>query len=88
MGKKYNDAKALVTKEAYSLADAVALLKKTSVTKFDATCEAHFNLGLDPRQADQNVRTTVSLPNGTGKDITVVAFVGEENGSCCKCCRC
>jgi len=78
-GKKYAEAAKLITKESYLLSEAVELLKKTSVTKFDSSCEIHMNLGLDPRQADQNIRTTVSLPNGTGKDITVVAFVGEEN---------
>lgn len=77
-GKKYRDAAKLIDKEVYPLAEAIELLKKTSTTKFDASCEVHFNLGLDPRQADQNIRTTVSLPNGTGKDVTVVAFVGEE----------
>lgn len=77
-GKKYNEAKALITEEAYTLEEAVALLKKTSTTKFDASCEVHFNLGLDPKQADQNIRTTAALPNGTGKDVTVVAFVAED----------
>ncbi len=76
-GKKYNDALALVDKEAYGLAEAIELLKKTQVAKFDSSCEVHMQLGVDPRQADQNIRTTVGLPNGTGKDIKVVAFVDE-----------
>lgn len=78
-GKKYQDAKKLVTKEVYELDEAIELLKKTSTTKFDSSCEVHFNLGLDPKQADQNVRTSVSLPHGTGKDVRIVAFVGEES---------
>lgn len=78
-GKKYQDAKKLVTKELYVLDEAIELLKKTSVTKFDSSCEVHFKLGLDPKQADQNIRTSVSLPHGTGKEVKVVAFVGEEN---------
>lgn len=78
-GKKYREAAALVTKEAYTLDEAIELLKKTSTTKFDGSCEVHMNLGLDPKQADQNIRTSVSLPNGTGKEMRVVAFVGEES---------
>lgn len=78
-GKKYQDAKKLVSKDSYGVDEAIELLKKTSVTKFDASCEVHFKLGLDPRQADQNIRTSVALPHGTGKDVRIAAFVGEEN---------
>jgi len=76
-GKKYNEARKLVEKDSYTLDEAIELLKKTSVTKFDSSCEAHFNLGLDPTQAEQNIRTSVSLPHGTGKDFKIVAFVDE-----------
>ena len=76
-GKKYKDAAKLIDKESYTLDEAVALLKKTSVTKFDSSCEAHFKLGLDPKQADQNIRTTASLPHSIGKDVRIVAFVDE-----------
>ena len=76
-GKKYLEAKKLVDKSSYSIEEAVALLKKTSTTKFDASCEAHMNLGVDPKQADQNIRTSASLPHGTGKETRVVAFVNE-----------
>lgn len=79
-GKKYlASAKLVEPGKAYTLDEAVALVKKTSATKFDASCEVHFNLGLDTKQADQNIRTTVSLPNGTGKDVRVVAFVSEDH---------
>lgn len=78
-GKKYRQVKELIDKDFYNLEEAIELLKKTSTTKFDASCEVHFNLGLDPKQAEQNIRTTVDLPHGTGKDIRVIAFVGEEN---------
>lgn len=78
-GKKYREAKKLVEKKLYSMDEAVALLKKTATTKFDASCEIHFNLGVDPKQADQNVRTSAALPHGTGKDTRVVAFVDEGN---------
>lgn len=77
-GKKYLEVAKLVTKESYTLDEAIELLKKTNATKFDASCEVHFRLGLDPKQADQNIRTTVGLPHGTGKDVRVVAFVDEQ----------
>lgn len=78
-GKKYRELSKLVDrKKAYTLDEAMELLKKTSAVKFDASCEVHFNLGLDTKQADQNIRTTASLPHGTGKDVKVVAFVGED----------
>lgn len=76
-GKKYVEAKALVTKESYLVDEAVALLKQVSKTKFDATCEVHFRLNVDPKHADQNIRGTVSLPHGTGKEVRVIAFVDE-----------
>ncbi|MFA4891356.1 MAG: 50S ribosomal protein L1 [Candidatus Gracilibacteria bacterium] len=76
-GKKYREAKTLVDKETYTVDEAVELLKKTSTTKFDSTAEVHFRLNVDPKQADQNIRSTVSLPNGTGKEVRVVAFVDE-----------
>lgn len=78
-GKKYQEASKLIGKETHTLDEAIELLKKTSATKFDASCEAHFNLGVDPKQADQNIRTTASLPHGTGKDLRIVAFVDEGN---------
>lgn len=78
-GKKYREAKKLIEKKLYSIDEAVVLLKKTATTKFDASCEIHFNLGVDPKQADQNVRTSAALPHGTGKDTRVVAFVDEGN---------
>jgi len=77
-GKKYLEAKALVTKESYLLDEAVALLKQVSKTKFDATAEIHFRLNVDPKHADQNIRGTVSLPHGTGKEVRVIAFVDES----------
>ena len=58
----------------YSPAQAVALAKQTSPTKFDATVEVALRLGVDPRRADQMVRGTVNLPNGTGKTARVLAF--------------
>ena len=74
-GKNYREACAKVEKgKAYSLKEAVELAIATSPVKFDATLEMHFRLGVDPRQADQNIRSTVTLPAGTGKDIRVAVF--------------
>ena len=74
-GKKYQEAYKLVEKgKAYSLKDAIALAIKTNPTKFDASVEAHVRLGVDPRQADQNIRATLVLPNGNGKTVRVAVF--------------
>ena len=74
-GKKYQEVYKLVEKgKTYNLKDAVSLAVKTSPTKFDATLEAHVRLGVDPRQADQNIRATLVLPNGNGKTVRVAVF--------------
>jgi len=74
-GKKYREAVKLVDKTtAYSLDDALELARKTATTKFDSSVELHVNLGVDPRQADQMVRSTVVLPHGTGKTVRVAVF--------------
>jgi large subunit ribosomal protein L1 len=79
-GKKYQEAAKLVEKDTlYSLTTAVELASKTSPSKFDASVEVHVRLNVDPRQADQNIRTTVSLPNGTGKTIRVAVFAPESD---------
>src|ERR1700760_955264 len=62
----------------YTPLEAVALAKETSTTKFDATVEAAFRLGVDPRKADQMVRGTVNLPHGTGKTARVLVFATGE----------
>ncbi len=62
----------------YSPEDAVALVRSMAFAKFDESVDIVFNLGIDPRKADQLVRGTVSLPHGTGKEIRVAAFVGGE----------
>jgi len=74
-GKKYRKAAELVNKDmAYSLEEAVSLLEKTNTVKFDPTAEIHFNLNLDPKYQDQMIRTTISLPHGSGKTSRVCAF--------------
>lgn len=74
-GKKYQEAHKLIEKgKFYTLKDALELAVKTSPVKFDASIEAHVRLGVDPRQADQNIRTTIVLPNGNGKTVRVAVF--------------
>ncbi len=78
-GKKYRDAAKLIEKDkAYGLKEALELATKTSPTKFDASVEVHVRLGVDPRQADQNIRTTLVLPNGNGKTVRVAVFAPED----------
>jgi large subunit ribosomal protein L1 len=66
------------TKE-YSLSEALKLASETSPVKFDATVELHINLGVDPKQADQNIRGNLVLPSGTGKDIKVAVFGNADD---------
>lgn len=74
-GKKYQEAYKLIEKgKIYNLQDALSLAIKTSPVKFDASVEVHVRLGVDPRQADQNIRTTIVLPNGNGKTVRVAVF--------------
>ena len=72
-GKRYIEAKALIEKgKAYSIDEAIELVKKTSTVKFDATVDVAFKLGLDTRHADQQLRGALVLPNGTGKSKKVL----------------
>ncbi len=74
-GKKYTEAAKLVDRETqYDVAEAISLVKKTAVAKFDETVEAHIRLGVDGRHADQQVRGAVVLPHGTGKTVRVLVF--------------
>lgn len=78
-GKKYLEAEKLVDRaKAYPVAEAIDLAKKTSFTKFDATLEVAFRLGVDPKKADQQIRGAVVLPNGTGKTQRVLVFAKGE----------
>jgi large subunit ribosomal protein L1 len=63
--------------KTYSLEEAVALARKTSHVKFDATVEAHINLGVDPRHADQNIRNNLVLPAGTGKTVRIAVLTED-----------
>jgi large subunit ribosomal protein L1 len=74
-GKKMIEARSRVEKDKiYSAHEALALAKEIAPAAFDETVEAHFRLGIDTRQAEQQVRGTVSLPNGTGKTVRVAVF--------------
>jgi large subunit ribosomal protein L1 len=74
-GKKYRAALELIDKnKLYPLEEAVSLVKKTSTTKFDATIDVSFNLNVDPKKADQQIRGTLVLPHGNGKVKRVLAI--------------
>lgn len=78
-GKNYQEKAKLIDKnKVYTLAEAVDLATKTNPSKTDATVEMHVRLGVDPRQADQNIRSTVKLPHGTGKNVRVAVFAPED----------
>ncbi len=78
-GKKYQEAAKLIEKgKTYSLKDGIELAIKSSPVKFDASVEIHARLGVDPRQADQNIRTTLVLPNGNGKTVRVAVFAPAD----------
>jgi large subunit ribosomal protein L1 len=64
--------------KAYPVAEAIKLMTDTSKVKFDATAEMNFTLGIDPRHADQQIRSTVTLPHGTGQDVRVVVFCEDD----------
>lgn len=74
-GKKYIDSAKLIDKSVqYDAVEAIGLVKKAAVAKFDETIEAHIRLGVDGRHADQQVRGAVVLPHGTGKTVRVLVF--------------
>lgn len=84
-GKNYRKvAEQLEKGKVYTLAEALELATKTNPAKFDASVEVHVRLGVDPRQADQNIRATVSLPHGTGKTVRVAVFAPESEHAAAK----
>ncbi|KAB3526724.1 50S ribosomal protein L1 [Alkaliphilus serpentinus] len=81
-GKKYQEARKLVDNtKLYDVKDAVELVKKTAVAKFDETVEAHIKLGVDSRHADQQVRGAIVLPHGTGKTSKILVFAKGEKAT-------
>lgn len=78
-GKRYNKAAELIDADLnYTLEEACELVKKTSKVKFDASVDIDLRLGVDPKHADQMVRGSVTLPNGIGKEVRVLALVNES----------
>ena len=78
-GKKYRQARAMFDRdEVYSPVDAIRLLKNADTAKFDETVEVHMSLGLNVRHADEQLRGTLMLPHGTGRDVRVAVFAEGE----------
>jgi len=81
-GKKYAEAAKLIDRAVqYDTAEAISLVKKSAVAKFDETIEAHIRLGVDSRHADQQVRGAVVLPHGTGKTVRVLVFAKGDKAN-------
>ena len=81
-GKKYVEAAKLVDRTVlYDKADAIALVKKCAVAKFDETIEAHIRTGCDGRHADQQIRGAVVLPHGTGKKVRILVFAKDAKAA-------
>lgn len=79
MGKRYQNAlKTFDRRKTYPMDEAVKIVQRNAAAKFDETIELHFRLGIDPRHSDQQIRTTVMLPHGTGKTVRILAFVDES----------
>ena len=77
-GKKYLEAAKLIERgNLYEKAEAIALVKKAAVAKFDETIEAHIRTGCDGRHADQQIRGAVVLPHGTGKQVRILVFAKD-----------
>lgn len=80
IGKRLKNFKVKIENgKAYSMEEAIKLVKETAPLKFDATIEAHANLGIDPKKGDQIVRASVDLPHGSGKKVRIAAFVSDAD---------
>jgi large subunit ribosomal protein L1 len=78
-GKRYTSARSQIDRESvYAPVEAIHMLKEFAAAKFDETVEVHFRLGLNVRHADQQLRGTLMLPNGTGKNVRVAVFAEGE----------
>jgi len=77
-GKKYNKAKSNIPTSKQNKVEAIRHCKENSTAKFDESVDVAFSLGIDTKSAEENIRTTVSLPNGTGKDVKIAVFAGGE----------
>ena len=77
-GKKYIQAKEKISDINQSKLEAIKICKEVATAKFDESIDVSFSLGIDPKDAEQNIRSTVSLPNGTGKEVKIAVFAGGE----------
>lgn len=82
--KKVDNSAVYDRLKTYSIEEALEIVKKLTKTKFDASVEVHFRLGINTKKGDQQVRGAVSLPNGTGKTVKIAAFVSPENEKAAK----
>ena len=83
--KRYNNNKELIEEnQKYMVDEAISLLKKTGNTKFKESIDVAINLGIDPKQTEQNVRGSVVLPNGTGKNMRVIVFAESVDAEAAK----
>jgi large subunit ribosomal protein L1 len=80
--KNYKEARNKIkdTEKAYSVKEAVEIIKSTAYAKFNETVELHINLGIDPKLNDQRIRFAASLPNGTGKTIKILVISNDNSG--------
>ena len=78
IGEKYKSAKEAIPAEKQSKSEAISLCKNNAPANFDESVDVAFSLGIDTKDAEQNIRTTVSLPNGSGKDVRIAVFAGGE----------
>ncbi|PSF31175.1 50S ribosomal protein L1 [Aphanothece hegewaldii CCALA 016] len=81
VSRRLRDARAKVDDKAYEALEALQLLKETATAKFDETAEAHIRLGIDPKYTDQQLRTTVTFPKGTGQTVRVAVITRGEKES-------
>ena len=77
-GKRYNQAKENISDSEMSKENSLNLCKENATANFDESVDVVFSLGIDTEDAEQNIRTTVSLPNGTGKEVKIAVFAGGE----------
>ena len=77
--KRYQQLKALISKKTYSISEGVSLIKSFQTLKFPESVEAHISLNIDPKYADQQLRASLILPNGTGKEVKIAVFTEAEN---------
>lgn len=78
ISRRFKEAQAKVAEQAYQPLEAMQLLKETATAKFDETAEAHIRLGIDPKYTDQQLRTTVTFPKGTGQTVRVAVIARGE----------